>query len=76
MLYPLIIKSQRAKSRLLGEKLLGTVYSLNTYSPGSRCNICGEETALLESIEGRRGQPGCDPLPGNGGFVRQTDRGQ
>jgi NADH-quinone oxidoreductase subunit F len=42
----------------LGEKLFGTDYSLKLYTHlGAGAYICGEETALLESLEGKRGQP-------------------
>ena len=42
----------------LGEKLFGTEYSLRLYTHlGAGAYICGEETALLESLEGKRGQP-------------------
>jgi NADH-quinone oxidoreductase subunit F len=47
---------------LLGEKLFGTDYSLRIYTHlGAGAYICGEETALLESIEGKRGQPRIRP---------------
>ena len=46
----------------LGEKLCGTDYSLRIYTHlGAGAYICGEETALLESIEGRLGQPRLRP---------------
>ena len=42
----------------LGEKILGSSYSLDLYvQPGGGAYICGEETALLESLEGKRGNP-------------------
>src|SRR5688572_5115113 len=42
----------------LGDKLFGTDYSLKIYTHlGAGAYICGEETALLESLEGKRGQP-------------------
>jgi NADH-quinone oxidoreductase subunit F len=47
---------------LLGEKLFGTDYSLQIYTHlGAGAYICGEETALLESIEGKRGLPRIRP---------------
>ena len=47
---------------LLGEKLFGTEYSLRLHTHlGAGAYICGEETALLESIEGFRGQPRLRP---------------
>jgi NADH-quinone oxidoreductase subunit F len=50
------------KAGLLGENLFGTDYSLkiNTHL-GAGAYICGEETALLESLEGKRGQPRLRP---------------
>jgi len=49
-------------SGLLGEKLFGTEYSLHIYTHlGAGAYICGEETALLESLEGKRGQPRVRP---------------
>ncbi len=47
---------------LLGENLFGTGYSLRIYTHlGAGAYICGEETALLESIEGKMGQPRLRP---------------
>ncbi len=47
---------------LLGESLLGTGYSLHIHTHlGAGAYICGEETALLESIEGKLGQPRLRP---------------
>ncbi len=46
----------------LGDKLFGTNYSLHIYNHlGAGAYICGEETALLESLEGKRGQPRVRP---------------
>jgi NADH-quinone oxidoreductase subunit F len=46
----------------LGEKILGTNYSLEIHvHPGAGAYICGEETALLESLEGKRGLPRLKP---------------
>jgi len=46
----------------LGENLFGTEYSLKIYTHlGAGAYICGEETAMLESIEGKRGQPRIRP---------------
>ncbi|MCS7027744.1 MAG: NADH-quinone oxidoreductase subunit NuoF [Bacteroidia bacterium] len=42
----------------LGKNILGTDYSLDLYvHPGGGAYICGEETALIESLEGKRGNP-------------------
>ncbi len=50
---------QEAKNAgLLGKNILGTGYDLELYvHPGGGAYICGEETALLESLEGKRGNP-------------------
>ena len=46
----------------LGDKLFGTNYSLRIFTHlGAGAYICGEETALLESLEGKRGQPRVRP---------------
>ena len=46
----------------LGKNILGTDFSHDCYvQPGGGAYICGEETALLESLEGRRGNPRLKP---------------
>lgn len=46
----------------LGQNILGSDYSLDLYvHPGAGAYICGEETALLESLEGKRGNPRIKP---------------
>jgi len=46
----------------LGDALFGTGYSLRLHTHlGAGAYICGEETALLESIEGKLGQPRLRP---------------
>ena len=46
----------------LGKNILGSELTLDMYvHKGAGAYICGEETALLESIEGRRGQPKLKP---------------
>ncbi len=46
----------------LGKNILGTDYSLDLYvHPGAGAYICGEETALIESLEGKRGNPRIKP---------------
>jgi len=47
---------------LLGEQLFGSDYSLRIYTHlGAGAYICGEETAMLESLEGKLGQPRLRP---------------
>src|SRR6185436_7350564 len=46
----------------LGKNILGTDFSLDLYVHcGAGAYICGEETALLESLEGKRGNPRLKP---------------
>ena len=46
----------------LGENIDNTGFSLEMYvHPGAGAYICGEETALLESLEGKAGQPRMKP---------------
>jgi NADH-quinone oxidoreductase subunit F len=50
------------QEKLLGKDLFGTDYSLNIYTHlGAGAYICGEETALLNSMEGIMGQPRLRP---------------
>jgi NADH-quinone oxidoreductase subunit F len=47
---------------LVGEKILGTNFSCEVYThTGAGAYICGEETALLNSLEGLRGHPRMKP---------------
>ena len=46
----------------LGKNIKGSGYDLDLYvTPGGGAYICGEETALLESLEGKRGNPRMKP---------------
>jgi NADH-quinone oxidoreductase subunit F len=46
----------------LGDKILGSNFSFQLHaSHGFGAYICGEETALLESLEGKKGQPRFKP---------------
>ena len=46
----------------LGDRILGTDFSFQLHAfHGYGAYICGEETALLESIEGKKGQPRFKP---------------
>jgi len=50
------------KAGFLGDTLFDTDFSLRIFTHlGAGAYICGEETALLESIEGKRGQPRIRP---------------
>ena len=47
---------------LLGDKILGSGYSFQLHAAhGFGAYICGEETGLLESLEGKKGQPRFKP---------------
>jgi NADH-quinone oxidoreductase subunit F len=58
---------------LLGSNLFGTTYSLEVRNHlGAGAYICGEESALLESIEGQRGQPRPKPpFPADKGLYQK-----
>jgi len=62
--YPLAIKRlktaihQAERLGLLGKNILGTTFSLSIeLRLGAGAFVCGEETALIASIEGKRGTP-------------------
>jgi NADH-quinone oxidoreductase subunit F len=57
----------------LGQKILGSSYSLElSILRGAGAYICGEETALLSSLEGRRGHPKLKPpFPAAEGLYRK-----
>ena len=66
--YPLAIRRLRSamaamsKLGLLGEGILGSGFSFDiTIKEGAGAFVCGEETALMASIEGRRGMPRTRP---------------
>ena len=54
--------AEAREAGLLGSDILGSGYDLElTVHAGAGAYICGEETALLDSLEGRRGQPRLKP---------------
>lgn len=62
--YPLAIKrlkiaiAQAEEMGLLGDNIMGTNFSFHLHlKEGAGAFVCGEETALMASIEGRRGMP-------------------
>jgi NADH-quinone oxidoreductase subunit F/NAD(P)H dehydrogenase (quinone)/NADP-reducing hydrogenase subunit HndC len=62
--YPLALKrldiaiSQARKFGLLGDDILGSGFDFDmTVYQGAGAFVCGEETALMRSIEGKRGMP-------------------
>jgi NADH-quinone oxidoreductase subunit F len=55
------IEEARAKG-YLGKTAMGTSYAMDVFvHTGAGAYICGEETALLNSLEGRRGEPRLKP---------------
>ncbi len=61
---------QAYAENLLGEDILGSGISFDLeIKKGAGAYVCGEETALIESIEGRRGYPRLKPpYPGTAGL--------
>jgi len=59
------------KENRLGENILGTNYSFDIeIRLGSGAYVCGEETALIESLEGHRGEArNRPPYPVNTGYL-------
>ena len=62
--YPLAVKrlrlalKQAEEKGFLGDKILGSDFSFKiNVNEGAGAFVCGEETALIASIEGRRGMP-------------------
>ena len=54
--------SEAYEAGLLGKNILGSGFNLDLHvHPGAGAYICGEETALLESLEGKRGNPRIKP---------------
>ncbi|GAB4436659.1 MAG: NADH-quinone oxidoreductase subunit NuoF [Chloroflexi bacterium OHK40] len=54
--------AQAYQAGFLGKNILGTGYDLDIYvHRGAGAYICGEETALMESLEGKIGQPRLKP---------------
>ncbi len=74
--YPIAVQrlqvaiDQAKEYGLLGKNIFGTDFSFDIeIRLGAGAFVCGEETALLESIEGRRGQPRVKPpYPANSGL--------
>ena len=58
---------------LVGKDILGSSFSLDLHvHRGAGAYICGEETALLESLEGKRGLPRLKPpFPATSGLYRK-----
>ncbi len=63
--------SEAIQHNFLGKKILGSKYSLEVdIFSGAGAYICGEETALINSLEGNRGEPKArPPYPTEKGFL-------
>ncbi len=59
------------KANLLGKNILGTGFSCDMrIKAGAGAFVCGEETALIESLEGKRGMPRLKPpFPAQKGYM-------
>jgi len=74
--YPLAIVNltnaikQAREANLLGENILGSGFSCDMrIKAGAGAFVCGEETALIESLEGKRGMPRLKPpFPAQKGY--------
>ena len=77
--YPLAIKrleraiEQATAAGYLGDNILGTDFSCKmTIKAGAGAFVCGEETALIESLEGHRGMPRLKPpFPSQSGYWKK-----
>ncbi|MDD4920337.1 MAG: NADH-quinone oxidoreductase subunit NuoF [Bacteroidales bacterium] len=77
--YPLAIKrlqvaiKQAHEYGLLGENILGTDFSFDMeLRYGAGAFVCGEETALIASMEGKRGEPRVKPpFPAEDGYMHK-----
>ena len=77
--YPLAVERlsqaiEQARSRgLLGKNILGTDFSCDlNIKIGAGAFVCGEETALIESMEGKRGMPRLKPpFPAQSGYLNE-----
>ena len=74
--YPLAIAHldraiiQAREAGLIGENIMGSGFSCEfRYMAGAGAFVCGEETALIESLEGKRGMPRLKPpFPAAAGY--------
>ena len=77
--YPLAVERlgnaiEQARSRgLLGENIRGSGFSCDlNIKIGAGAFVCGEETALIESMEGKRGMPRLKPpFPAQSGYLNE-----
>ena len=77
--YPIAVQrlkiaiAQEKEYGILGENIFGTDFNFDIeIRLGAGAFVCGEETALLESVEGKRGQPRLKPpYPANSGLFQK-----
>lgn len=77
--YPIAVQrlkiaiEQEREYGILGQKIFGTNFEFDIeIRLGAGAFVCGEETALLESVEGKRGQPRLKPpYPANSGLFQK-----
>lgn len=77
--YPLAIKrlkraiEQASEKGIIGNNIFNSNFSCDfTIKAGAGAFVCGEETALIESLEGHRGMPRLKPpFPAQSGFWRK-----
>ena len=77
--YPLAIERLRIAIRqaeefgLLGKNIMGTGFNFNIeIRYGAGAFVCGEETALIHSMEGKRGEPTTKPpFPAESGYLNK-----
>jgi NADH-quinone oxidoreductase subunit F len=64
--------TEAREAGFIGEQILGSGHSLSiVLHRGAGAYICGEETALLDSLEGKRGNPRLKPpFPANQGLYQ------
>jgi NADH-quinone oxidoreductase subunit F len=69
----LIALDQAKQLGLLGDNILGTNFSFDVeLKYGAGAFVCGEETALIHSIEGKRGEPtNKPPFPAQSGLLEK-----
>ncbi len=76
--YPIAVKrltiaiNQAREYGLLGKDIMGTGFNFDLHVRlGAGAFVCGEETALLNSVEGKRGEPRPrPPFPANEGAFK------
>ncbi len=77
--YPIAVKrlelaiKQATELGLLGKNIFGTKFSFKlSLRLGAGAFVCGEETALMTSVEGNRGEPRPrPPYPANSGLYKK-----